>query len=162
MQKLFILLLTIFLQTFLFGQTTPKIIKVKKSTHTDSAYFDGKEFSLFSKTSGFENRFKTLKQCTLTYKTRKNSGVTILKKNKLPKTIEKITDKKSLKVILKFTDIVLLADSLNPTERKCPSFTVTYHYKRSWWFYFGARGKIPSPIPTLKYDKTTIEYTDTD
>ncbi|MEP7265148.1 MAG: hypothetical protein ABI772_11650, partial [Bacteroidota bacterium] len=132
--------------------------KAKKGIYTDSTYFDAKEFALYSNTSGFENRFSTLKQCTLTYNTRKRNGLIILKKNKLPKTIEKIVYERSPKVVLKFTDIILLADSLNPSERKCPPFTVTYHYKRSWWLYFGASVRIPSPIPFLKYDKTTINY----
>jgi len=158
MQKTFFLLSAIFYQTFFLAQTPVATFKVKKATYLDSAYFDWKEFSLYSKTSGYDNRFKTLKQCTLTFKTRSKSGTIVLKKNKLPKTIEKITDKKSLKIVLKFTDIVLLADSLNQTERKCPPFTITVHYKRSWWLYFGPRGKIPSPIPTLKYVNTTIDY----
>lgn len=158
MLKTLILLQLIFCQTFFLAQTPIATFKVKKSTYADSVFFDWNEFSLYSKTSGYDNRFRTLKQCTLTYKTRSKSGETVLKKNKLPKTIEKITEKKSLKVVLKFTDIVLLADSLNPLERKCPPFTITVYYKRSWWFYFGPRGKIPSPIPTLKYVKTTIDY----
>lgn len=162
MQKQSLVIIILFSLTNLFAQTTPNKIKVKKPTYTDSAYYDGKEFSLFSKTSGYNNRFKTLKQCTLTYITRKKSGTIVLKQNKLPKSIDRITDKRTLKIVFKFTDIILLADSLNPSERKCPPFTMTFHFKRSWWFYFGPRGKIPSPIPTLKYDKTTIDYPETE
>jgi hypothetical protein len=161
MQKLLLVLIPFFSHTYLFGQNTPDKIKITLA-YTDSFFFDRAECALFSKTSGSENRFKTLKQCTLIYKARNKSGVIVLKKNKLPKTIEKLIDNRCRKIELKFTDIVLAADDLNPTERKCPPFTITYYYRRSWWFYFGVSGKIPSPIPTFIYDKTTIDYPETE
>lgn len=133
--------------TVLFSQTEPKQITVRKVPVTDSVFFDNQEFALYSKTSGYINRFKTIKQCKFEYISKKKSGELILKKNHLPKDVTSLVKQlRCKKIELKFSDIVLLADSLNFSERKCPPLTITISKRRSFWLPIGP-GRIPWPIP---------------
>ena len=139
-----------FLEILAVGQTKGSLekIKVQKESVTDSAYFDFNEFALYSKTSGFSNRFKTIKKCRVEYTSRKKSGEFELKNNYLPKTFRKTIEKLRVKKIeLKFSNIILISDSLNTTERKCPPFSYIVYKKRSFTWLVGA-WVIPWPIPS--------------
>ena len=144
-------------QILLFAQT-PLSIKVKKEMATDSIFFDNKERSLYSKTSGYENRFKTLKQCNVIYTSKRKSGTIVLRKNRISQPIEDLFYTRTKKIEIKFSEIVLRADSLNPNERKCPPITITICNKRDFHFYFGARGRIIWPFPIWRRTQMTIDY----
>ncbi len=153
----FLIFLTLVLRLAGSAQT-PDIITIKK-VYTDSVFFDPEEFALYSKTSGYKNRFKTLKQCTLTYSTKRKSGVFIIKKNKLSREIKELSGLKRLEIEFKFTGIVLLADSANPIERVCPPFTITFHKaKVPIHFLFGSSGDIPLPFRSWQQLPTTITW----
>ena len=162
--KLTTFILLFFGQLILAGQT-PVTIKVKKPApnlknemQTDSVFFDEQENSLYSKTSGYANRFKTLKHCNVIYKSKRRSGTITLRKNELSQQVEALFYVKTKKMEIKFTDIILYSDSLNANERKCPPLTITVYKKRDFHFYFGSRGRIISPIPMWRTLQTTIEY----
>ncbi len=149
-REISIIIILAFLHIIVVGQTKGSIekLKVQKESETDSAYFDFKDFALYSKTSGFSNRFKTIKKCKVEYTSRKKSGEFELKNNYLPKTFKKTIEKLRVKKIeLRFSNIILVADSSNTTERKCPPFSYTVHKKRSFTWAVGAWA-IPWPIPS--------------
>jgi hypothetical protein len=141
----------------------PKTIKVKKTNdpQTDSVFYDFEKRALYSKTSGYDNRFKTLKQCTLSYSTKRKSGTLVMKKSKLPSEVKDILSSKSKEIVLKFTDIVLLADSLNPNERKCPNLTITRTKKLGFFrIAIGGWFGIPTPFPSWRTLGTKVEWGD--
>ncbi len=162
--KLTIFIILFFCKIISFAQT-PLTIKVKKDTikpknemYTDSIFFDGQENSLYSMTSGYKNRFNTLKHCNVLYTSKRKSGTIALRKNKLSQAIDDLFYVKTKKMEIKFTDIILRSDSLNANERKCPPLTITIYKKRDFHFYFGPRGRIISPIPMWRTLQTTIDY----
>lgn len=158
--RLTILILLICKWTALFSQTIA--IKVRKDavsdSYTDSVFYDPQERAFYSKTSGYSNRFKTLKQCNVIYESKKSSGTVKLRSNKLTTNVLDLFNKKTRKMTVKFTDIVLKADSLNSKERKCPSIIMTFYRKPDYHFYYGARFKCPWPFPTWQTTNATIEY----
>ena len=146
----------IFSSSLFFSQTTS--IKVRKDLAIDSLFYDATAMAFYSKNSGFENRFKTLKHCRVSYESKKHSGTTVLNSNKLPYSITDLFYKKTKKITIRFTDIILKADSLNKDERKSPSIIWTITRRRDFHMYFGASGKIPFPIPIWRTTSSIMEY----
>jgi hypothetical protein len=163
-KKMRSLLFYLFLFSVAFLSSQPITIKVKKEKlekndrATDSVFYDHKERSLYSKTSGYENRFNTLKLCHVNYESKKKSGTIVLHSNKLSESVVNLFYERAKKMIIKFNDITLKADSLNSQDRKCPSIIITVLKKRVFRFAFGPRFSIPWPFPHWRTFDTLIEY----
>lgn len=165
--KFLLFVFLFFCQAVLLAQE-PLTIKVKKESDADktktemdkdSIFFDERERAFYSKTSGYENRFKTMKQCNVTYASRKKNGTISMRKNKLSPAVEKLFDTKTKKMEIRFTEIILLPDSLNPKERAGTPITITVYRKLKFFrFYFGMRGSIITPFLTWRVVRTTVEY----
>ncbi len=142
----------------MFRSQTPLYIKLEKEPVSDSVFIDWKNKSLYSKTSGFENRFKTLKRCAVVYSSKWKSGKIILYTNKFSQQITNLFYAKAKKMEIRFVDIVLRQDSLNSKERSCPPILITINRKRDFHLYYGVSGKVFFPIPHWVTVDTVIKY----
>jgi hypothetical protein len=115
----------------------------------DTLRFSPSEFAIYSTRSPLDSRFKFVKQCKVEFVFNKMSQFYTMKSNYLPKSLQlEIAQIRSKKLIeLKFSNIVLISDSLHSSEIQCPPFTYRFNKKRRFWFYIGA-GRIPWPIPS--------------
>ena len=142
----------------LFAQAGIATIKVAKEARPDSAFFDRKEFALYSKTSGYTNRFKTVKKCTVEYISRRKSGKVFITKNQLPGNLEHaVYHSWCKKIEIKLTGIVLRADSMNPAERNCPPITITVTKRLTLLRFLFGRWGIITPIPTYKIVRFDVQ-----
>lgn len=148
LKKRFCRLLLLFMVLGVSKTLCQPVIRIAKEGF-DSVYFDFKEFALYSKTSGYDNRFKTVKQCTIQYTSKKMSGKTVTNKNHLPGNIHRLVYKSwQKKIEINITGIVLKADSLNPAERNCPPIRLMVIKKIGLMrFLYGRWRAIPLPFP---------------